>query len=415
MAELAIEGGAPVVASGDLGPGWPIHGPEERQQLREVLEADVWGATALGRKVEELNRLWASYCGTRRSVALSNGTATIELALRALGVGPGDEVIVPAWTFMATAAAVLQIGASPVFVDVEAGSLCMDADALEAALSPRVKAVVPVHFAGHPCDMDRISTLASRYGLAVVEDAAQAHGAIWRGRSVGALGSCGSFSFQQYKNLQCGEGGSVTTDDEELADRLHYSLSKFGRGVRDRYAPFTHYELAGNETMTEFQAAVALAQLGRLDGQTARRNVSRRALQQWLEEIEGIDCLIDDPRVDRHGCHLFVFRYDAGAFSSLSRDEFVSALQAEGVPCSALYPRPLFEEPMYDLDRLAVRGCGTSIRVTDCPETRRAAANVVAVPHYVLLADLSQLRAVSRSIGKIQAGAVKLAAATARR
>lgn len=410
MAELAIEGGPRLVAAGTIGARWPIYGDAERQELTEVLEGDVWGATALGPKIDEFNRAWAAYCGTKRSVALANGTVTMELALRALGVGSGAEVIVPAWTFMATAVVVLQVGASPVFVDIDPETLCIDPAAIEAAVTDRTRAVIPVHLAGHPCDVDRIAEIARKRGLLVIEDAAQAHGAIWRGKKMGRFGICGSYSFQQSKNLQCGEGGSVVTDDDDLADRLHFSLSKFGRGVGAHHEPFAHYELAGNGSMTEFQASVALAQLTRLENQANRRDRSAKLLSSWLSDIEGIQPFAVDTRVERHGCHLFLFRYDAAGFSGVSRDLFVDALNAEGMPCSTLYPRPLYEEPMYDLERMAVRGTNLKIWVTECPEALRAARDVVAIPQWVLLAGDAELELIPQVIRKVQGGSVALSA-----
>jgi dTDP-4-amino-4,6-dideoxygalactose transaminase len=406
VADLAIEGGRPVITEGRIGPRWPINGDVERQMLTEVLESDVWGATGFGSKIDELNRVWAAYCGTRRSVALANGTVTMELALRALGVGAGAEVIVPAWTFMATAAAVLQVGAIPVFVDVDSKALCLDPDAVEAAISANTRAIIPVHFGGHPCDMDRLVPLASRHDMLMIEDAAQAHGASWRGRRMGTFGECGSYSFQQSKNLQCGEGGSIVTDDDALADRLHFSLSKFGRGNGPASQSFVHHELAGNATMTEFQAAIVLAQLSRFDQQTAKRNRAAPILRDLLDRIEGIRPLPVDGRVDCHGCHLFLFRYDAAAFGGMSREAFVAALRAEGVPCFSLYSRPLYEEPMYDLERMVVRKTDLRIRVTDCPATRRAATEVVALPQTLLLAEDEELGLIARAIEKVRSYSV---------
>lgn len=409
MTELATMGGPRLIPSGTIGPRWPIYGNEELTQLREVLEGQVWGATGLGPKIEELNRRWAEYCGTRRGVALANGTVTMELALRALGVRPGAEVIVPAWTFMATAMAVLQAGAVPVFVDVEPDSLCLSVGATEEAISSSTRAIIPVHYGGHPCDMDGLMDLAQRRGLLVIEDAAQAHGAVWKGRKMGSFGECGSYSFQQYKNLQCGEGGSVVTDDDNLADRLHFSLSKFGRGLGARYEPFTHYELAGNANMTEFQAAVVLAQLTRLEEQTERRIQGAHHLRGLLSGIEGVEPLPVDARVDRHGYHLFLCRYDEAAFAGLNKTIVADAINAEGVPCSPLSKRPLFEEPMYDPSRQTVRGSDLRIRVTSCPVTKRVSRNVVAFPQTVLLAELAELEMLPLAIRKVQANAAKLA------
>lgn len=402
MAKLAIKGGPKLFPKGWVGPRWPMYGEEEKKQLQEVLDSNVWGATGMGPKIKELNEKWAAYCGTRRSVALANGTVTMELALRARGIGPGDEVIVPAWTFMATAIVVLQVGAVPVFVDVDPNNICIDPARVEEAITERTRAIIPVHYGGHPCDMDRIMEIARRHQLVVIEDAAQAHGAIWRGLKMGKFGDCGSYSFQQAKNLQCGEGGSIVTDDEELADRIHFSLSKFGRGIGKDYKPYTHYELAGNANMTEFQAAIVLAQFTRFEEQTERRVQRAEILRRWLSQIEGIEPLPIDPRVDRHGWHLFLFRYHKEAFGGLSKFELARAVTAEGVWCNPLYERPLYEEPMYDLERMTVRGTDLAIRVQPCPECKRATEDLLAFPHTMLLADLDELEMLPAAIQKVQ-------------
>ena len=402
MATLAIKGGSQLFPKGWVGPPWPMYGEEEKQQLQEVLDCNVWGATGMGPKIKELNEKWAAYCGSKRSVALANGTVTMELALRARGIGPGDEVIVPAWTFMATAIVVLQVGGVPVFVDVDPNNMCIDPSRIEEALTERTRAIIPVHFGGHPCDMDRIMDIARQHELVVVEDAAQAHGAIWKGQKMGQFGDCGSYSFQQSKNLQCGEGGSLVTDDEELADRIHFSLSKFGRGLGKDYKPYTHHELGGNANMTEFQAAIVLAGMTRLEEQIERRVQRAAILKEWFGQIEGIDPLPVDPRVDRHGWHLFIFRYDKGAFGGLDKFDFAKAVTAEGVWCNPMYERPLYREPMYDLERMTVRGTDLAIRVMDCPECERAAQDLVCFPHTMLLAEMDELEMLPAAIQKVQ-------------
>ena len=409
MARLAINGGPKLFPKGWVGPQWPLAGDEERRQLDEVLAASQWGATGMGPKIREFNEKWAAYCGVRRSVALANGTVTMELALRARGIGPGDEVIVPAWSFMATAIVVLQVGATPVFVDVDPANMCIAPDRIEEALTGRTRGIIPVHYGGHPCDMDRIMAIARRHSLIVVEDAAQCHGATWRGKVAGSFGDSGSFSFQQSKNLQCGEGGSLVTDDEALADRIHYSLSKFGRGIGANYKPYTHYELAGNACMTEFQAAVLLAQLTRLDAQLDLRARNAAVLTQWFSQIEGITPLPVDPRVDRHGWHLFMFRYNRDAFGGLDKRTFARAVTAEGVWCNPMYDRPLFEEPMYDLERMQVVGADLPIRALPCPECERAAKeDLLCFPQTMLLAEPAELEMLPAAIQKVQENLAEL-------
>ena len=406
--DLALLGGSPAIPYGSLSPQWPIYDHTEEAQLQEVLQGSVWGATGLGPKINEFNERWASYCGVCRSVLLANGTVTMELSLRALGIGPGMEVLVPAWSFMATVDVVLQVGAIPVFVDVDPDTLCIDPIAAEAAISPMTRAIIPVHYAGHPCDMDAIMELANRYQLRVIEDAAQAHGAIWRGAKMGCFGDCGSYSFQQSKNLQCGEGGSVVTNDKSLADRLHFSLSKFGRGIGVNYEPFTHYELAGGANATEFQAAILLAQLQRLEQQTIRRVEGAKILRRSLAHIEGIQLMRVDPRVERHGYHLFLLRYQPTAFGGLPKSVVAKAICAEGVPCTPLLERPLYEEPMYDLERMTVRGSDLKIRITPCPVTKQVARDVLAISQITLLADRDEIAMVGAAIQKVQKGASQL-------
>jgi dTDP-4-amino-4,6-dideoxygalactose transaminase len=402
MTELAIKGGPQLFPKGWVGPAWPMAGEEEQRLLQEVLQSNTWGATGMGSKIKEFNEKWAAYCGALRSVALANGTVTMELALRARGIGPGDEVIVPAWTFMATAVVALQVGAVPVFVDVDPNSICIDPSRIEEAITERTRAIIPVHFGGHPCDMDRIMEIARRHELIVVEDAAQSHGATWRGKKMGTFGDAGSYSFQQAKNLQCGEGGSLITDDDELADRIHFSLSKFGRGIGKMYRPYTHYELAGNACMTEFQAALLLAGLTRLEEQTERRGQRASLLKEWFAHVNGIQPLPVDTRVDRHGWHLFIFRYHKEAFGGLDKWQFAKAVTAEGVWCNPMYERPLYREPMYDLERMTVRGSDMPIRVMECPECERAAQDLMCFPQTMLLADLDELEMLPSAIQKVQ-------------
>ena len=386
---LAVNGGERAADSLVL-PMWPVHGMRERKLLDEVLVSSVWGATGMGSMIADFNRAWAEYCGTAKSVAVANGTVTLELVLRAWGIGPGDEVIVPAWTFAATAIPVSQVGATPVFADICADTLCLDPIAAAEAVTHRTTAIIPVHFGGRPAEMDPIMALARRNDLRVLEDAAQAHGATYKGIRVGAIGHAGSFSFQQSKNLQCGEGGSVTTDDTELADRIHFSLSKFGRGIGASYEPFVHHELAGNQCMTEFQAAILLAQLERLEDQIAHRERSAAALRRGLD---GLQNLVPLPPVEagRHGNHLFLLR--ARSLSSADLRDVIKALNAEGVPCFALYPRPLFQEAPWAAPRACV--------VRDCPESARACREIVAIPQSALLLVAPGLEAMMRALEKV--------------
>jgi len=403
MTELAITGGPAEIT--EAWPKWPTWDESEVRALRDVLEGDLWGGTGFGPKVTELNERFARYCDAKYGAAVCNGTVSMELALLAMGIGPGDEVIVPAATFIATSLVVSHVGATPVFVDIEPDTLCLDPARVEDAISDRTRAMIPVHLGGHPCDMESLLRVARKYDLEVLEDAAQAHGAIWSGRKAGAIGGAGSYSFQQSKNLQCGEGGMVVTDDRDLVDLIHYSLGKFGRGVRDQYAGHVHHRLGRNACITEFQAAIALAQLERLEEQTQRRAENGKLLIELLEEIEGIEPLRWKSYCDRHGYHLFLFRFDREAFDGISRGAFLTALDAEGVPCATFYPMPLFRQPMYDMGRMAVRGAELPIRITDCPETERACREVVFLEQHVLLAERERMEQLGEAIRKIRRNA----------
>ncbi len=339
MGILALSGGRPVRESPF--PPWPQFDESERQQLSEVLESRQWGT--LGPKVSEFESAFASYIGVDRCQTISNGTVSLEVILRALDIGSGDEVIIPPYTFMATATAVLMVGATPVFVNINPATNTMDPAAAAAAVTDHTRAIIPVHVAGFPADMDALGDLSRKHDIPLIEDAAQAHGSEWRGRRLGSIGLAGSFSFQLSKNMSAGEGGAITTNDVELAERM-WSIHHVGRRKDGLW--YGHYELAGNYRLTDWQAGILLAQLGRLDRQIDLRENSFRRLNEELNGIDGITPFGRDPRATRITHHLYMFRYNADAFGGVSRDRFIQALGAEGIPCSGGYveiqKQPLF-------------------------------------------------------------------------
>ena len=332
---LAIEGGAAVRTAPF--PTWPVYDEREERNLLEVLHSGRWGIG--GEKVAQFEQQFAAFQAARFGICVPNGTLALQLALQALGIGPGDEVITTPYTFIATASAAIQQGAVPVFVDIALDSYNLDPAQIEAAITPATKAIVPVHLAGRPADMDALMAIARRHNLRVIEDACQAWGAEWRGRRVGAIGDLGCFSFQSSKNVSAGEGGIVITNDEALAE-LCWSLHNVGR-VR-RGAWYQHELIGGNLRMTEWQAAVLLAQLERLPEHAARREANARYLAEALSEVPGIAALPFDERITAHAHHLFICRYDPAAFGGHSRDEFVRALVAEGIETASVgYTVPL--------------------------------------------------------------------------
>jgi dTDP-4-amino-4,6-dideoxygalactose transaminase len=340
---LAVEGGTPVRDTRQKPwPRWPIYDETEERALLEVLHSGQWWYVG-GENGVRLEQEFAAFQDAKYGVACTNGTAALEIALRALGVGCGDEVIVPPYTFIATASAVLAVGATPIFVDIEGDTLNMDPALIEPAITPRTRAVIPVHIAGRPADMDGVLEVARRHNLLVIEDAAQAHAAAWRGTKVGALGDLGTFSLQASKNLNAGEGGLIVSNNEQYADAA-WSVMNVGRVRSGRW--YEHHVLGSNYRITEFQAAIALAQLKRLPEQAARRTENASYLCELLKGIEGIALPRADARITGHAYHLFTFRYQPEAFGGRSYSEFIRALSAEGIPCSSGYV-PLYKEAIF--------------------------------------------------------------------
>ena len=414
MSQLALFGGAPVRSRPF--PAWPAFDASEERALLEVLSSGRWwnGVQAFQpgsspdapSKAAEFESEFAAFLGAKFALVCATGTAALEVALKAAGVGPEDEVIVPPYTFLATASAPLLLGAIPVFCDIERETLNLDPAKLEGAITGRTRAIIPVHFAGLPADMDRILEIARARGLFVLEDAAHAHGAGSRGRKLGTLGHAGIFSFQGSKNMTAGEGGAIVTDQAGLAELCNSYI--WGGRLPSR-PWYEHYRLGWNYRITEFQAAILSAQLKRLPQQLAARMRNGLRLNERLAEIPGISPLAIPAWVDMHAFHLYIFRVDPQAFG-VSRDQLIAALQAEGIPCSAGYSHPLYRNPMF-LDQqfhgngapLAPPGIYTDFLqyANACPEAERACQEVVWIEHRVLLSPPEEAEDVVRAIGKI--------------
>lgn len=319
-------------------PEWPIFGAPEEEALLRVLRSGNWGRLT-GTEAEQFEAEFAGFQECRYGVATPCGTTALKLALLALGIGAGEEVIVPPYTFVATVGAVVQCNAVPVFVDIHPDSFCLDPARVVEAITPRTKAIIAVHLGGMPADMDALSKIAKQHGLALIEDASHAHGSVYRGRKVGGLGDVGCFSFQASKNLNCGEGGIVVTNDEALYRRVR-SQSDWGRGSDGQI-------LGSNYRMTELQAALLRAQLTRLPEQAARRDSNGLLLDSLLAEIPGLHPL---PRTklgcDTNGYHLYCFRYDEAAWG-VPRANFVAAMNEAGVPVQPGYTAPLYDWPVF--------------------------------------------------------------------
>ena len=410
MNQLAVSGGAPVRTRPF--PSWPVFDAREEELALEVLRSGQWwrytmgGAAEAGAaasKVAGFQSSFAAAHGCRFGVACANGTAALEAALRALGVGAGDEVIVPPYTFVATATAPMLIGATPVFCDIEPETFNLDPRRLEEAIPPRTRAIIPVHFAGLAADLGAILEIAGRRGIPVLEDAAHAHGGSWEGRPLGSIGAASTFSFQASKNMTAGEGGLIATNDEavaELCESMIWAGRKRGRPW------YEHHRLGWNYRMTEFQAALLLAQLERLGEQTARRQANARLLTDRLRAIPGIRPLAQPAYATGHAWHIYVFRFIEEEFGA-SRARFLEALAAEGVPVQGgyahpLYRNPLFLEPGLPLDYRQFAGL--------CPASEQACREAVWLEHRLLLGTPGDVEDIAAAVEKIHAHRAELAA-----
>lgn len=384
MSSLAIQGGSPVRTASF--PKWPVWGAEEEEAVLRVVRSGGWWRVG-GHEVERFEQGFAEAHGARFGIANTSGTVALRLALWACGVKAGDEVIVPPYTFLATATAVVEQNATPVFVDIDPETYNLDPNLLEAAITPRTKAIIPVHFAGRVADMERILEIGRQHNLSVIEDAAHAHGGAWHGKGLGSIGNMGCFSFQDSKNMTAGEGGIVITNDESLAEECR-SIHNFGR--RPGGAWYEHNLMASNYRMTEFQGAVLRCQLGRLKEQTALREIHAARLTARLAQIPGI---APQPRGEdetRKAYHLYLFRFDQKAWG-ISREMFVKAMNAEGIPVTAgyqipLYRQPIFSEPDFGPYTAAFeQNPALDYRRVHCPVAERACATEGCWMHQAVL------------------------------
>jgi len=341
MAEkLALLGGSPVRTRAF--PTWPVFDASDETRILAALRSGHWGRLD-GKQVGEFEQRFGSMHGCRHAIAVVNGTVSLRLALMAAGLKAEDEVIVPPYTFYATASAVVEANMIPVFADINLDSFNLDPAAVEAAITPQTRAIIPVHFAGQPAEMDAINELASKHQLFVLEDAAHAHGASWNGRPAGSLGQAGSFSFQSSKNLNSGEGGIITSNDTALAENCR-SLHNCGRIPTGVW--YEHHTVSANYRLSELQGALLNSQLDRLEQQTIKRDQNGQYLALQLSQLPGLYPQKRPAACTRHSYHLFMMRVVESEFG-VSRSTVLSALQAEGIPCSAGYGYSLYDQPMF--------------------------------------------------------------------
>ena len=364
-------------------PKWPVATERELRLVREVLESSQWGGW--NEIVGSFEKAFSEFQHCAHGVSCANGTLALEMAMEAAGIGPGDEVIVPAISFVSSATAVSRAGATPVFVDIEEYSFNIDPARVEAALSPRTKAIMPVHFGGPLADMDRLMPLAKRHGLIVIEDAAHAHGSEWNGKRAGSFGLASAFSFQNGKVMTSGEGGILLTSDADFAARAR-SLANQGRQTGMGY--FHHFTLASNFRITALQAAVLVAQLERLPQQIELRRRNEELLRSLVADLGGLVFQEVPPQVTAHSHYLLLGRIDAAKFGC-TRDEFQRALTAQGIPCTPFYPHTLYGNPLYQ---------GGGCRVEPCPVAEACIQDAFWLPHRVLMADEQTIREIAAAI-----------------
>lgn len=394
-------------------PGWPVIDQTEETALLDALKSKKWcrlGSNA----VENFETEYKKLTGAKYCLATSCGTSALSAILGALEIGPGDEVIIPVYTFVATYNVVVLNYALPVFADTDPESFQMDANKIGAAITKQTRVIMPVHIGGSPADLDKITEVAATAKIPVVEDACQAHLAEWRGQKVGTLGLAGAFSFQASKNLNSGEGGAIFTNDEQFAQTC-YNFHNQGRvGRVSTYAPGSGTR-ASNYRMTEFQGKLLLAQMTRVVDQTNRRTENADYLKLLMKDIPGITPAKLYEGTTRSAYHLFMFRYDPSYFAGLSRDQFIGALNKEGVPCSTGYGMMNKDAYVTSLAKnrhyLSIYGEKTMnqwLERNQCPQNDRLTEQSVWFFQNMLLGTRTDMDQIAEAIRKIQKYAAEI-------
>lgn len=362
-------------------PVWPISDGRETALLQEVLQSPQWGG--FHPMVAAFEKTFAAYQGAAFGVSAANGTVTLEMMLAAAGIGPGDEVIVPAISFVSTSSAVNRLGAVPVFVDIEPYSFNMCPEAARAAITPKTKAIVVVHFGGSMAEIEALGAVCAEHGLLLLEDAAHAQGSEWNGRRAGSFGVISSFSFQNGKVMTAGEGGMVLTSDAELAARMR---SFANQGRRPGYTFFHHFEPGNNFRLSALHAAVLTAQLERLDGQIELRTRNVAVFMDEYGDAGGVRWQSIPAAVNRNSWYLLLGRVTGG-----DRNAFCKRLQAAGIPCTPFYPHTLYQNPMY------TNGVAP-FRAMPCPNAEAYLGDAFWIGFRALMGDETTTRAVARVV-----------------
>ena len=364
-------------------PKWPISEERELEMLTQVIRSGNWWRMT-GNMVSDFEEKFAKLHDVKYCLGVTNGTQALELVLAALGIKAGDEVIVSAFTFISTFTAPIYNDAIPVPVDVDKDTFCMTPEAFEKAITPRTKAVIPVHMAGHMCDMKAIYEIAKKHNIKVIEDAAHAQGASFDGYKVGHYSDAAIFSFQNGKIMTCGEGGAIITNNKEVYDEL-YLLHGVGRPVNDK--TYRHVVLGTNARMNEFQGAILLAQLERLETLNKRRHEMALHLDALLSDVQGVTPQKYDPRVTDNTHYMYMFYYNPEFFGGKSRSEFVEALNEEGIPAFIAYPVVSNTEFYTECKFRGHIQINDEQRKYELPNAEKIASEAIWLPHFTLIGD----------------------------
>ncbi|GAB3009577.1 3-amino-5-hydroxybenzoate synthase [Cyclobacterium sediminis] len=386
-------------------PSWPIVEKSDENALLEALQSKKWGRLN-GQAVASFEEAYKNLSGAKHCLAVSSGTSALYTAMGALDIGPGDDVIIPVYTFVATYNVVVLNYALPRFVDTDIESFQIEANQIEQAISPQTKVIMPVHIGGSPADLDTILELGKKHDIPIVEDACQAPMAEWRGEKVGTLGLAGAISFQSSKNLTSGEGGALLTNDKEFAESC-YDFHNQGRYTFDPNEPYSPTR-GTNLRMTEFQGGLLLAQMKRFPQQVNHRWDNAAFLTSLLKEIPGIRPAKLYEGVTKSAYHLYMFRYDKREFQGMDRSKFLEALRAEGIPCSGGYGMLNKEKYVTDLAKnkhyLKIYGEKTMkdwLEQNHCPQNDQLCKEAVWFSQSMLLGTRKDMEQIAQAIQKI--------------
>src|SRR6266849_5516640 len=405
MGKLAITGGEPTRKK--RFDAWPIYTDKERQALEDVLTNRNWGGQPFpGKHGDAFGKAFAEFHTAKYGQVVNTGTVAIQAALKAIDIRPGDEVIIPTYTWEGTVGPVLLVNAVPVFVDVDPDTYCLDAKLVEQAITPKTKAFLPVHLGMRFADLDVLVPLAAKHGIKIIEDCAHAHGGMWRGKGAGSIGDLGAFSFQSSKLITSGEGGAVITNNLEYFERVQSYINTGRASVTDK---FKRRIIGFNYRMGEFQAAVLVAQLERFPKQQQIRQANIEYFEARVRTTRGLGFLKTEPRITRTAPYSYVLKYFAAQAKDVPRAAFVAALQLEGIPCDGLFYEPVYKSSLFPVNPAEYPALSWGRekpldlrKLYHCPVSERAAYHeAIWFSHHLFLGDKKDVDSIADAIHKV--------------